>query len=275
MKKQIFLFLSAALTFECHAQLSPVKETGLINETRELRKENRFSGRERVSNTAARAAAVGPAAEQAITTDLSVGAAFTDGDGQHAWNTPISALFSFPNTPWQLSVTTGGYEHDSFPDGNASGWTDVKFKGLYTFMLDSSKLVAGAALRAPAHGEVGSRHWQQEVSLAYKFSAGSMFYTVSGALKRNSGQQAPGVSAYPRYGSFLVGRDLGGDTSVSFVIDRLMIPGQAGISTAGVAYDFVLGSFGGRKYGAEVSLTKGISKTDRSTALEFDVSTSF
>lgn len=273
MKKQIFLLLSTAISFECHAQLSPVKETGLINETRELRRENRFSERERVSGAAARAAAT--PAEQKITTDLSIGAAFTDGDDQHARNTPVSALFSFPYTPWQLSVTTGGYEHDSFPDGNASGWTDVKFKGLYTFALDSGKLVAGAALRAPAHGEVGSRHWQQEISLAYKFGAGSMFYAVSGALKHNSGQQAPGVSAYPRYGSFLVGRDLGGDTSVSFVIDRLVIPGQAGISTAGVAYDFPLGAVGGRKYAAEVSLTKGISRSDRSTAVEFDVSTSF
>ncbi len=214
------------------------------------------------------------AAPSTVQKSLSVGAAYTDGDGYSTWDTPLVLAFSFPSG-WRLSMSTLGYEKTDFDDDSkADGWTDVKFKGAYVFKFENGSLSAGLAARAPSGGEVGSKHWQQEFSLSYRGTAGATSFSIAGALKHNSGDQPPGVSAYPRYVALSLGRDLGEDRTISFQVDRLLIPGRAGAATAGFSFDFPIEASGTALAGT-LSLTKGISSSDRSTSVGFDLGYSF
>lgn len=213
------------------------------------------------------------AAQQGVQTSISAGAAYTDGDGYSTWDTPLLLAFAFPSG-WRASISTLGYESTDYSDHKADGWTDIKFKGAYVFKVDAGSVSVGAAARMPSRGEVGSDHWQQEVSISYRGEQGNIVYSIAGAFKHNSGDQMPGVSAYPRYGAVSLGRDFGGDRVVSVQLDRFYIPGRAGISTVGIAYDFPIASIG-PTFASTLSLTKGISPSDRSTSVGFDLGYSF
>jgi hypothetical protein len=166
-------------------------------------------------------------------------------------------------------MSTLGYETDRA--NHLNGWTDVKFKGLYDIRVGQDQLWLGAGARAPSHGEVGSNAWQQEISAAYKAVRGKWYYEAGVALKHNSKWTVDGVSANPVYGSATVEYDPDKAHAISITMDRLYTRGGAGITTATVAYDFPLY----KNVNAEVALGKGLTPTDRSATVEFDLIHSF
>jgi hypothetical protein len=254
-------------TLSCQAQNIRAERSLLVGEARELRRETRsLFANQRLFQLQAE---VAPAPEERTTVDLTAGIAHTALDNQNAWNVPAQILIGRTNQDWKLAISTLGYETDRA--NHLNGWTDVKIKGLYAIHVDDDKLWLGVAARAPSHGEVGSKTWQQEISAAYKAARGKWHYAAGVALKHNSKWTKDGVSANPIYGSATVEFDPDDVHAISFTADRLYTRGGAAISTATFAYDFPL--YGNAN--AEVALSKGVTPTDRSATVEFDFLYSF
>ncbi|HLO94580.1 MAG TPA: hypothetical protein VK195_09695 [Burkholderiaceae bacterium] len=173
------------------------------------------------------------------------------------------------NDWWRFQLLGDGYVHVTVPgEASASGAGDLAFS---VYRPLAPKLIGVVGVGMPSHGEVGSKHWSLNGKLIYRDSITDQWsYRIMGrvAHQRND---APDVSAVSTLLYGQLGYDLGGQRSLGLGLSRQYRRGAGGATELGLEYDFPIAE----RLDAALSLSRGLSKGARHTAVEFDLSYSF
>lgn len=214
-------------------------------------------------------------AKPTVEWELTVGAAYTDGDdSSKTWNTPFEIAAKWNEGATKLKLLGDGYARTNDGEDTVNGMSDILVTLSHRLKQWEKKasLTGSATLLVPTAGEVGTRTAQQRLGLSY-FSKLDDSWAMGG---RVSGRHyntvfKPGVRSTSVSGAANVAYTIDDDRALAMEISRGYRRGSGGSSQ-------LLGSFefpASQSVGATFSLGRGLTKGARDSSAELDFTFTF